>query len=279
MAQSKEDLEKLFELVKAVSEEPGNEWINEKFKQHFGDNSTLNPSENSGFKELKNDTEYIRQSLNIKGDVTINYNFIAEQRIKKQLLKDNLRMENSRLDNNFPNETDRFYNFCVNAFYQIEELVNYFYLTKHGLDKVTKHLNSIYDKIKPDEVFSKIIIANKIIAFEKEFYYKKNEKGENIYFDSIITQIKNTRNEDSHRCNVIEKDEVIILKEFKDLMALISTAKNKGDTYKKKPKDYDIESKKKLMDFIKEKNFNLVRVTVNDVALKVLQNLENKQQP
>ena len=73
---------------------------------------------------IKADTEAIRKHLEIRANVSIDYDFIKNDRVKKQLIKDNLRMENIRL-NVKKDELTRFYEFCINAFYQLEELLNY----------------------------------------------------------------------------------------------------------------------------------------------------------
>ena len=58
----------------------------------------------------------IRSALEIRGNYSINYDFVEESRLKDQLLIDNLRMENASLNLKEREET-RFYVFCVNAFY------------------------------------------------------------------------------------------------------------------------------------------------------------------
>lgn len=65
------------------------------------------------------------------GDETapsISYDFVKDKRVRDQLLIDNVRMENLLLDTRIP-ECDRFPLFCVNAFYQVENLLNYYFHT------------------------------------------------------------------------------------------------------------------------------------------------------
>ena len=83
---------------------------------------------------IKSDTEAIRNHLEIRANVSMDFEFVKNERVKKQLIKDNLKMENSRLDIQIKNDTERFYNFCVEAFYQIEELVNYYFGMKYTFE-------------------------------------------------------------------------------------------------------------------------------------------------
>ena len=66
----------------------------------------------------------IREILEIRAENSISYDFIAISLIRERLILDNLRMENAAMDLTLKN---RFVVFCVNAFYQIEALINYFF--------------------------------------------------------------------------------------------------------------------------------------------------------
>ena len=71
----------------------------------------------------------IREILEIRAENSISYDFIAISLIRERLILDNLRMENAAMDLTLKN---RFVVFCVNAFYQIEALINYFFITAIG---------------------------------------------------------------------------------------------------------------------------------------------------
>lgn len=75
---------------------------------------------------IRDDVHAIRETLEIRANNSISYDFIlakGNQRLRDQLLIDNLRMENAAL-NLKEKELERFYSFCANAFYQIENVVN-----------------------------------------------------------------------------------------------------------------------------------------------------------
>jgi hypothetical protein len=230
---------------------------------------------------IKLDTEVIRSHLEIRANVSIDYGFIKNDRVKKQLIRDNLKMENSRLDIQIKSDTERFYNFCVEAFYQIEELVNYFFITKHPLDAVAylKTKNSQINAVESD--FLKIEISKKLYVVESLFYYGQvDANGRTIRYESTINLIRDVRNEDSHRCNIIEQDNEQIVQKYIDLLKKIKdfNEANKNTSpkvyYQKNSDDKLIEKQAKLINFIKDKNYNLVRDTVFDLVNKIKEDLK-----
>jgi len=228
---------------------------------------------------IKSDTEAIRNHLEIRANVSMDFEFIKNERVKKQLIKDNLKMENSRLDIQIKNDTERFYNFCVEAFYQIEELVNYYFGMKYTFEGFILLISSKNNgKIFNQKQLSEITIAEKIFVFEGLFYYGQvDEVGKTIRYESTINLIRDVRNEDSHRCNIIEQDSEQVLMKFKELLKKISVF-NKTKTiqtvyYQKTYEDKQIEKQAKLINFINVKNYNLVRDTVFDLVAKIKDDL------
>ena len=78
----------------------------------------------------KKDILAIRSALKICAEPSISYNFVQDQRVKDQLIIDNLRMENVLLDSKL-SEYDKYYAFCVNGLYQIENIINYYLYVKY----------------------------------------------------------------------------------------------------------------------------------------------------
>lgn len=229
---------------------------------------------------IKSDTEAIRNHLEIRANVSMDFEFVKNERVKKQLIKDNLKMENSRLDIQIKNDTERFYNFCVEAFYQIEELVNYYFGMKYMFEDFILLISSKNNgKIFNQKQLSEITIAEKIFVFEGLFYYGQvDDVGKTIRYESTINLIREVRNEDSHRCNIIEQDSEQVLLKFKELLKTISVF-NKTKTsptiyYQKTNEDKLIEKQAKLINFIKDKNYNLVRDTVFDLVNKIKRDLQ-----
>ena len=194
--------------------------------------------ESAKISQIALDTSTIRQALEIRADISINFDFIDVERVKNQLITDNLRMENPRWD--LPREgVQRFHEFCVNAFYQIEELINYYLgkkTEKHTISRVldfieeqcvekneksrkdaenkNKNLRegekpkppflisfnrkNLDEKIKKNEIVdvSNIEINIKLVAF---LHYFKFDYAETL----IASNLRQLRNEESHRCNII----------------------------------------------------------------------------
>lgn len=229
---------------------------------------------------VKSDTIAIRNHLEIRADVSIDFDFISNERVKKQLIKDNLRMENSRLDSQIKNDTERFHSFCVEAFYQIEELINYYF----GIEYSFENFIVLLQQKNPGKIYnqkhvSDIAIAEKIFVFEGIFYYSQVDVlGKAIHYDSIITFIRELRNEELHRCSSIEKDTEQIVDKYKDLMKKIAvfnkTKPNQNIYYQKSANDKQIEKQGKFINFVRDKNYNLVRDTVSDLVLKIKNSLE-----
>ena len=92
--------------------------------------------------EVGEDVCTIRDVLQIQQDIDpeIKYDFVDDRRTRDRLIIDNLQMESKALSTRIP-EDDRFPLFCVYAFYQVENLLNYFYQRKYpDLDSLKEML-------------------------------------------------------------------------------------------------------------------------------------------
>ena len=161
---------------------------------------------------ISSDITAIRSALEIRANASITYSFVKYQRLRDQLIIDNLRMENAALNLQDP-EADRFYVFCVNAFYQVENILNYFYHTV--FPEVESLLKEIEDATQDEK---------------NDFRFRRTGKGQNVgsipvahklnaFFNSYLPEesslkwsigtLRQVRNEGEHRCDIIrqEKDE------------------------------------------------------------------------
>lgn len=158
------------------------------------------------------DITAIRSALEIRANASITYSFVKNQRLRDQLIIDNLRMENAALNLQDP-EADRFYVFCVNAFYQVENVINYFYHTTFlEIESLLKEIEDSTQNEKNDFKFRRtgkeqnvgsIPVAHKLNAF-----FNANLPEDQSLKWSIGT-LRQVRNEGEHRCDIIrqEKDE------------------------------------------------------------------------
>lgn len=159
------------------------------------------------------DVHAIRETLEIRANNSISYDFIlakGNQRLRDQLLMDNLRMENAAL-NLKEKELERFYSFCANAFYQIENVVNfYFYVMFPDIDNLLSFIENAtnVDKKysfkrnanKEYKNVSDIGIADKLNAICNTLF--PNDKNIKITY----SQLRQVRNEGAHRCMVIVEE-------------------------------------------------------------------------
>ena len=158
------------------------------------------------------DIAAIRSALEIRANASITYSFVQNPRLRDQLIIDNLRMENAALNLQDP-EADRFYVFCVNAFYQVENILHYFYHTVFPeVESLLKEIEDATQDEKNDFRFRRtgkeqnvgsIPIAHKLNAFFNSYL---PEEGSLKWSIGTLRQV---RNEGEHRCDIIrqEKDE------------------------------------------------------------------------
>jgi uncharacterized protein VirK/YbjX len=118
-------------------------------------------------------------------------------------------MENAALNLKQPEE-ERFYSFCVNAFYQLENIVNYyFYVTFPNIEDLLAIIEEYTKEEKSDDFkFKKngreknvgdIPIAHKINALCNILF-----PGDK--FKMTLGQLRQVRNEGEHRCMVIQQE-------------------------------------------------------------------------
>ena len=119
-------------------------------------------------------------------------------------------MENAAL-NLKEKELERFYSFCANAFYQIENVVNfYFYVMFPDIDNL---LSFIENATNVDGKYSFKRNANKEYksVSDIEITYKLNAICTTLFPDDknikiTYSQLRQVRNEGAHRCMVIVEE-------------------------------------------------------------------------
>lgn len=168
----------------------------------------IEPSANSASNNISKDVSEIRAALQIKASNSCDYSFIRSQRLRDQLTIDNLRMENAAIGLQ-QNERERFYTFCVNAFYQIENIINYyFHFAYPKIDDLLDAIEQATAQEKEDYRFKRngremtvadVVMNHKINAFCNMVF-----PGDNIKF--FLTQLRRVRNEGEHRCMTIQND-------------------------------------------------------------------------
>lgn len=203
MGQNKEQLKKLLNFIDSLSKQKGNEWFVSELQKRYGERKSTEVWE-----DVADDIKYIGDILGIRANVSIDYSFISHETLKKQLTIDNLRMENAVLDLKENNEVERFYNFCVNTFYQIENLINYFYFIRYpNPDDLFSHITNInprFIRSEKHKTIADIEISVKLYCFGIEFFPSVTGSADSTMF--IAQDLRKVRNEGSHRCAIIAND-------------------------------------------------------------------------
>lgn len=184
-----------------------NSEFSQEMRKLFG--QTASASDVSISSNLSSDITAIRSALEIRANASITYSFVKSQRLRDQLIIDNLRMENAALNLQDP-EADRFYVFCVNAFYQVENILNYFYHTAFPeVESLLKEIEDATQDEKNDFKFRRtgkeqnvgsIPVAHKLNAF-----FNANLPEERSLKWAIGT-LRRVRNEGEHRCDIIRQN-------------------------------------------------------------------------
>lgn len=194
--------------IKLLAEQ--NPEFNQTMQKLFG--NTVSASVVNINSTITEDISAIRSALEIRANASLKYSFVRIQRLRDQLIIDNLRMENAALNLKEP-EADRFYVFCVNAFYQVENILNYFYYTSFPeIDALLKEIEDGTQNEKNDFKFRRtgkeqnvgsIPVAHKLNAFFNTYL---PEEGSLKWSIGTLRQV---RNEGEHRCDIIrqEKDD------------------------------------------------------------------------
>jgi hypothetical protein len=259
------------------------------FNKHWSDNAKNPPSFQQSLKGqidflkmVRGGQDEIYQKFKLKylslfSDGFIDYSFVNVLHVKKSLEKDQKRMESIGLIPGLSAD-DKFIDYCIYSFLQIEELINYYFTSSMNIETLLNELEAhTYfkrNKSEPQINISQIDSVYKIYLFEMYFYYK------GIFYDKILNKIRLVRNEGLHRCSVIVKDEENILNEYQKLTIKIAEFEKINPTTKYKMSRYErhLEQESKLIPFLKEKNFSSVRKALQSVAENIRISLNSQHE-
>lgn len=166
------------------------------------------PKEETLVSNGKKDILAIRSALKICAEPSISYEFVRDQRVKDQLIIDNLRMENVLLDTKL-SEYDKYYAFCVNGLYQIENIINYYLYVKYpDFDKLVRYLEVMTARRPNDKVDYSFRLKDNMTSIQGiDLYSKINAVCREFYSDNLMVSVlsswRKIRNQSEHRCNII----------------------------------------------------------------------------
>lgn len=203
MGQDKKQLSKLLAFVKGLYEDFDN--------REFADGVNAIVLSRLAI-TTQDEIRKIKDVLELRADPSIDYTFVKDASARKQLVIDNLRMENVLLNLSM-SERERYDSFCVSAFLQVENILNYYYCEKFGkdLEAILADIEEAtqYDKFPfkrvPGKTYyyvSEIAIASKIQAFCNQFLPYSAERRD--YTLSNLHKLRTIRNGLSHRAGESE---------------------------------------------------------------------------
>lgn len=196
---------KFLDLVIAFARKPENEDFKLKLINEL--------SEEYDIASIQNDVDYIKKvtmrllkDAQIQGDPTVDYSWVKNEMVRNQLILDNFRMGSIYHKSRNRNHFELFYDFCCHAFFQLEELTNfYLHESRITIDDFVTSYNSISEeyKISADKLGSVLdATMNQKIHFVKN---KFNSQIGVVFY--TIKSLTGARNEGLHRNSVKIKSE------------------------------------------------------------------------
>lgn len=219
----------------------------------------------------------LRQLNSIKGSPSFNFEKVADLRVRSQLIADNIRMEHALLDltvyTDFQEEM-AFRRFCAFAFFQVEEMLNFYYHQKFA-DNISSLLADFKNKGvnfygKVPKNLTEVSTAQKIFAYTNDknistTYHTRNE----------LHSLRLVRNKEEHRCTVKLKSwEFSILE--KKFFALGLKEKREAakaqavpSTYTPSEEEKEIENEYNAINYIRSRNHISVRKELEKMYINI----------
>lgn len=205
MDEKNKNLQNLLKLVKELSSKDDLEWFKNDLKKHFNNQEkTISPNNSE---QILSNTEKIKQYLSLSPELSLDYSYIPHKLLKTRLNLDNLRMENVRINLAEKNELKRFYDYIIYAFFQVENLINYYYHVKYPeIDTLLNHFESIeseyfnFTRTGKEKSVNDITIYIKLSVFNLGYFTDSDR-----YVGLNLSNLRRVRNEGLHRCNIIMK--------------------------------------------------------------------------
>jgi hypothetical protein len=241
----KENLTKLLTLVKEIQKDPKNKWFKDALLADI-----FGMDENTDSHTWISKINMIEKYLSIDGFQVIDYSFIENERVRNQLICDNIEMSRHRLGKR-TGKVD-FEEFCRFATLQIEEMLNYFYAIKFNND--FQEIKAFISLTVPEKynanakTIGSITLWSKFEAFATDLKLKELGK-----FYQIINWLFKLRNEGSHRNSLEENkdDELLQVAQVRQLLGYVnfSTLTNT---------ESEIYNKSQFVIFKRKKDFKIV---------------------
>ncbi len=261
MAENKEHLKLLLEFIAKILEQEGNEWFHDELavlfsKKIISEKDTDIRLSAVTIKEYGSIDKYIENGL----IPIIDYGDIKDEEAKFTLIRDSIEMGKCRFSN--IGQDQSFLDFCKYAFFQAEQLVNYYLIKKNNnsFETVVDFLNKNNPKARTE---GKKSIAS--ISFSDKLYAIKNQTGMNYELKGVLDKISYARNNSLHRSPEHEE-------QLTDLKPLFTESINK-DKNERNDKDREIINKYYYSKFVADRDYNIVTSSIVKLKQIIISNL------
>jgi hypothetical protein len=262
MASNKEHLRLLLEFISKILEQEGNEWFHDELSLLIS-KKIISEKDNDiklsavTIKEIGSIDRYIENGL----IPIIDYSLINDDVVKFTLIRDCIEMGKWRFSHFGQNQS--FLDFCKYAFFQIEQLVNYYILEKNRneIDEVIKFIKKYNPKA--DTEGKKTISA---IKFSDKLFAVKEETGLSMDIKSILDKVSYARNISLHRSPEPKVDLKTLESEFKN-----SIKKKKEE---RNAKENEIIKEYYNLKFLMDRDYETVTSSINALKEIILRSLK-----
>jgi hypothetical protein len=262
MSTNKENLKMLLEFISKILHQDGNEWFHDELavlisKKIISEKDSEIKLSAVTIKEIGSIDKYIENGL----IPIINYELINDKSIRYTLIRDCVEMGKFRFSHFGQNQS--FLEFCKYAFFQIEQLINYYIkeVNQNSFQKSIDYIKSYNPKARIDgkKNISSIPFSDKLVAVQYQIGFSKELKG-------ILDKVSYARNNTLHRSAEISETH-ISEEQFK-----LSISKEKSS---KTSEDYEIINEYYYSKFIADRDFDLVTLSISEIKNLIIKNLEN----
>lgn len=215
--------------------------------------------------EIKDRLAVLQQTIGLKVGPSISYDSISDVRIRCQLLSDNIRMENARLDVSTYERYGQelaFRRFCVFAFFQVEELINLWLHNEYGKDIVRMKLEFRTNGVTLSEAKNAPINSLADISMGSKIYFFTLKRAGH----KILHDLRSVRNIEEHRCTVLlaknDGDVSALRVNYEQVKPRLAAEKTKQADLRAKTyaEDKDVENKYFTAIFLKDPSTNAEKV-------------------
>lgn len=263
MNNKKENLKLLLEFISKILDEDTNGWFHDELallisKKIITEKDTTLKLSAVTIKEIGSIDRYIENGI----IPIIDYSNITDLSVRQTLIRDCVEMGKCRFGKFGQNIS--FLDFCKYAFFQIEQLVNY-YILQINNKQFTNSINYIKTYNTSARIDGKKSISS--ITFSDKLFAMYIQLGMNIELKSVLDKISYARNNSLHRSTESNIDMKLLYSQF---IEAINTHKvNRSDINNNAIKEYN------YYKFLEDRDYNLITESIIKLKDLIILNIKN----